>query len=200
MKRILPTIAVFLSSAIAGLWGFAQEHTLIAYIALGIAGFILLYALSWLIKILWRLIGKSLTSLVFMTALAGICFTLSWHKLINPLAGLCVGLITGLAIAILLIRMVGSKAQYSIIFGEIFAFLTSYMVKAYIKRETIQTAEDVEAENNDYKNIVLVLSNQMGYTKQQAKLAADYVMQTLPLKSSLEEKIKQALQFKGRNN
>jgi hypothetical protein len=86
------------------------------------------------------------------------------------------------------------------IFGEIFSFLTGYQVKNYVARQTIVPKEDKEAESADRKNIILVLHQELGFTTTEAKRAADYAVSQMPLDASLEDKIKTALQFSGKNN
>jgi hypothetical protein len=116
------------------------------------------------------------------------------------MVGYYAGLALGACLLIICLRTLGKRAQTSTIFGEVFSFITGYQLRAYIDRQTIISKEDKAIVNNDYKNIILILNQQMGYTKKEAKELAEYAIENTPLESSIEDKIKQALQYQGRNN
>jgi hypothetical protein len=200
MKRILRIIAVIIGALIFTVWGNIQEHPAIMYIGIIIGCFLGIALTAFIFKSLWKLIGVSITSIFFLVLISGILFTLSWHGIINSALSYGIGIIIGLLLILIVIRWLASKSYNSILFGEIFGFITGYKLKAFVSKGKLDTKENLVSENNDYNNIKLILIKQMGFSKKEAIEATDYAVENVPLDASIEDKIKQALQYQGKNN
>ncbi len=200
MRRVLTFIALAITSLIITAWGEIQQHPAVMYAGIIIGGFIGLAIVVFIIKWLWRLIGKSLTSTLFLLLSGAIIYTLAWHEILSPVISLVLGVSVGFMLLLVLIRSLGKYAQTSMIFGEIFSFFTGYQLKSYLTRESIMSAEEREVERNDYKNIQVILVQNLGFDKKEAKEAAAYVIENTPLEASIEDKIQTALKYCGRNN
>jgi hypothetical protein len=124
---------------------------------------------------------------------------LSWHNIVNSIIGYASGIAVGSLLSVSGLRWLGKKAQKSMVMGELFSFFTSYQLKAYLARESVIAKEDKDLEDNDKKNIVVVLKESMGLSRKEALEAAEYAVVSSPLESSMDEKVKLALQYHGRN-
>src|SRR4030042_6901088 len=180
MKNVLSYSALFVIAFIISLIGSFQENQVLIYGGVALAGFLILSIALYLFKFLAKLIGKSLSSSLYLCALAAIVALLSIHSLISPVIALSSGAVIGIMMILITIRVLGRKALTSVIFGEVFGFLTGYQLKAYIARRTILTDEQKSIETNDYKNIILVLK-EMGFKKEEQKELARFAVDESPL-------------------
>ena len=176
----------------------AHPNVKISLIILG--GFLALALLVWLFKKLCKLIDSSLASTIFLLALGAATFFLIKYDIINPLIGYYGGLGIGILLAVSCIRWIGKKAETSMIVGEVFSFFTGYGLKSYIERDTIVTKEFKEIEHDDEKNIIEVLTKQMEFTRKEAKEAARYAVENIPVEAPIEQKIKEALKYQDNLN
>jgi hypothetical protein len=199
MKHIITTITLAIATIAAFIAGEVQQHPALLYAGVILGG---LFALAVLTRILgwsWRFLQKSITTKLFALGLVIVCALIAYHGIVNPIVGYGAGVSIGILLSFSLVRSVSKHAHNSMIFGEVFSFLTGYQVKNYIARQTIVPKEDKEADSNDRQNIILVLHQEFGFTKSEAKQAADYAVSQTPLNAELEEKIKTALQYTAKN-
>lgn len=201
MKKIISYAALFLIAFIVTLIGSFQERQALIYGGVIFAGFLVLSIAVYLFKFLMRLIGKSLTSFLYLSALAAIAVVLSLNALISPVIALSSGAVIGVLLLMVSTRALGRKAMTSTIFGEVFSFLTGYELRAYVseRRKAIITDEQKEVESNDYHNIILVLK-ELGFKSTERKQMALYAVDNSPLDLPIEDKVKIALELQqGRN-
>lgn len=196
MKRAITFIIIFTASLLFVFWG---QNPGITYAGIIIAGFLGLALFAYMIKSLWKLIGKSFTSAIFILLIAVIAYTLSWHGIISGVITYTAGIFIGTGLTLLLVRWIARFAHNSTLFGELFSFLTGYKVKAFVVRQNIMPKEDMEIEKADHANIILILKQQMGYTAKEAKLRADHAIEETLAGDPLEDKILKAIQYHGRN-
>ena len=199
MRKILTAALIALSSFITILVGQAQEHPVLLYTGIIIGGFLVLALAIYLIKFVAKTIGGTFTSFFSLLALGSIVFVLVWHGIASPVIGYISGILIGISISMSVLRWLGKKAQKSMVMGEVFSFMTSYQLKAYLARESVIAKEDKDLENNDKKNIIVVLK-EVGFTKKEASEAAEHAITQAPLEASLDDKVKLALSFIGRQN
>ncbi len=202
MKRVIIPVAI--TGAIATFFNTIKDYLLahpnvkVALIMLG--GFLVLALIVWLFKKLCNLIGSSMTSTIFLLTLGATTYFLIKYQVVNPFISYYGGLGIGLLLGITCIRWLGKKAETSMIVGEVFSFFTGYKLKSYIERDTIVTKTTKEIENNDEKNIIEVLTKQMEFTRKEAKEAAQYVSDNMPVEMPLNEKVKEALKYQDNLN
>lgn len=147
-----------------------------------------------LLRLLAKVIGKGFTAIIF-TAL---CLTalgfLSANDIVNAIVTFSVGVPLSSILFCMVLRKLGKTAEKSIIASEIFSFITNYSIKSVIADNNIVSKEIKVGSDNDFKNIILVLHSEMGFTKKEAKTAAEFAMEQLP-DAPVQEKIKKALQY-----
>lgn len=199
MKRVL-TFALLLAISLAlAIIGQFQNHPALVYIGMSMGALIILSLIVYLIKFLFHFIGINVSSFVFMLVLGGIAGVLIWHGFTSPFMGYVIGVAVGLFLTIFTLRKIGVLAQTSTIFGEVFGFLTGYKVKAYVARQSIISKDDMDDEHADRQNIVLILNQQLGFSKRESRELAEYAIEHAP-NASIEDKVKSALQYKGSLN
>lgn len=199
MKRIITFVLLGIVSMIMAGVGQAQNYPLLIYIGVGLGGFLALSLVVYLVNFLFRLLGANISSFLFMSAICAIAGVLIWHGFANPFISYAIGISVGLLLTVFLLRKVGVLAQTSTIFGEIFGFITGYQVKAYIARQSIISKAEKDGEHADHHNIILILNQQLGFSKREARKLADYAIENMP-DASIEDKVKGALQYHGSLN
>lgn len=198
MRKVLSFITLAVMSFITMIVGQIQAHPVLLYAGVIFGGFLVLALVVYLLKLLWRVIGNSLTSILFLLASGIIIATMIYQGVINAIISFGVGIIIGLLLTLVLIRRLSNKAHTSMIFGELFTFITNYQVRAYVSKDRIKDKADREVETNDTANIILILKNQMGYSKSEAREAAEYAIVECPINAPIEDKIQTALAYHGK--
>lgn len=199
MKRIISLVAVFLTSLVTMLIGQAREHPALVYAGVIIGSLLALSLLAWVIKWLCKLIGKNITSALFLTLASATLVILAVYGIINSLTSIISGTVLGILLITVFIRWLSKLAQKSMMFGEVFSFFTGYELKGFIEHKTLVSKESKVSEDNEYKNIVAVLKSS-GLSSGEAKSAANYALSMTDEDDSLEEKIKLAFQYQGKND
>lgn len=199
MKRVITFVLLGIVSMIMAGIGQAQNFPMLIYIGVGLGGFLVLSLVVYLINFLFRLLGTNISSFLFMSAICAIAGILIWHGFVNPIISYGMGIAIGLIITVFALRKIGKVAQSSTIFGELFGFVTGYKVKAYVTRNSIISADAKESDTAEYKNIILILHQQLGFPKRKARELADYAITEVP-DAPIEQKIEKALQYQGSLN
>lgn len=157
-------------------------------IVIGIIGLFIL------LRLLSKVIGKGFTAIIF----ASLCLTalgfLSANAIVSSIVTFSIGVPLSSILFCLVLRKIGKTAEKSIIASEIFSFITNYRIKSVIADKNIVAKEVKLGNDNDFKNIILVLHSEMGFTKKEAKTAAEFAMEQLP-DAPVQDKIKKALQY-----
>lgn len=194
MKRILMLVLAAVASYAAMVIGKLQEHPVLLYLGMTLAAMLVLGLMVWLAKLVARFIGWAMTSAVYLTAGLGIVGLLSWNDLIPNIIGYSVAMVFSTALCLVFIRRLARWAQKSLLWGEVFSFVSNYQLKSYINRDKIVDRETAITYNVDYKNIVVVLRS-MDIGKEEAKEAAVYAIEQAPAEQPIEAKIKLALKY-----
>ena len=103
------------------------------------------------------------------------------------------GIVAGFLLAISLLRNLGKWAQKSVMFGEMFSFITSYKIKSYLEKDRIIPVEDKLDLEKERGDLIATLIN-LDYSPKDSKQMADYAMKEIP-NANIEDKLKRALQF-----
>ena len=147
-----------------------------------------------LLRLLAKVIGKGFTAIIFMTLCLTALGFMSAHDVVNSMVSFSVGVQLSIFTFCLILRKIGKSAEKSLIASEILSFFTNYKIKSVISDNNIMPKEVKLASDNDFKNIILVLHSEMGFTKIEAKTAAEFAMEQLPT-APVQDKIKKALQY-----
>lgn len=199
MKRLLTIALIIIGSIIFTAWGKAQENPAILYTGLAIGILLTLVLTVYLIKTLLKLTKYSFASLLFVLLSGIILYALSRQNVITPVISYFTGIALGVLLLLVIMRWIARKSHTSLLFGEVFAFATGYQVKAFVRHDRIAGKDECESENNDIKNIILVLHQQFGYSRKEAEAAAEYAVNETEMSAPLEDKIYKAAQYHGRN-
>jgi hypothetical protein len=199
MKKIFFTLMSLLGSVGAVKWGDGA----IFWIGFGILAFAsltLFVILTWgLVKLFQWTKTLALYNILSITTLCILT--------IKGVIGVNVGLATTIPLAaifsLILLRLIGTHAQTSVIWGEIFSWLTGYKIKNFIKVEnndgnklkevTMVKVDEVVDKKEERDNIIAVLVK-LEFKNKDAKEAANYAIQEKP-NSTTEEKVKCALNY-----
>ncbi len=199
MKKALTLIFLLILSYTAVAVGRVNEIQPLWYAGLGFGAAVLLAMVIGVIKMTGRFMSQSVSSGFFVTVALAIVGVLSWQSVIPAFLGYSVGTILGICLFMIVFRKLAQWAQTSMIFGEVFQFVSAYQVRSYLTKETLVEKQDMQVINIDFKNVCLVLK-QMGYQAGEAKEAATYALAESTSKEPLEDKIKRALQYFGENS
>jgi Holliday junction resolvasome RuvABC DNA-binding subunit len=97
-------------------------------------------------------------------------------------------------LALAIVRQVANVAQRSIIWGEVFSFLSNYRIRSYLDKNRIVDRNTAYALKEDCDNLVLALRN-MGFNKIEAKEAAINALRDCRVDDTFEYKFRLALQY-----
>lgn len=152
-----------------------------------------------LIKLLGVFISTQLSSILFMSSSLAI---IGWLISIGEISGwLSFGLAGGFGMvwSLLVIRLLARYAQFSVIFGELFALASGYQIRHYIGKKGLLVDEDEHIQVNliDLRNVTLCVK-ELGFPAREAKTAAEYACLEYP-DSPLEDKVKYALKSLNKN-
>jgi len=216
MKRILSFIAITVASVVIMIVGQAQEHKALLYIGVVIGGLVGLAIIVYLAKFLCRTIGSSITSTVFLIACGVVVTVLIAQGIISTAVAYPTGIFLGFMLSASIIRAIAKRAESSFLFGDMFAWVTSYEIRAYIRdmfawvtsyeirayirHGTLTPKAEAINEHDDYKNLVHVLKRSLGLSKIDAEKAAEYAVMITPINASIEDKLQSALQYHGKSN
>ena len=162
-----------------------------------VCGFIAIGFAVWLFKVLATFIGQSLASIVYVVALLIVVGFLAGNQVINSVVSFASGSVLGGILSWLVIRKFGKMAEKSIVAGEIFSFVSNYGIKHFIDRNSLVEKDAKIGNTEDYKNIILILSSEMGFKKIEAKEAATYALAQTTPNDPLETKLETALKYLG---
>ena len=109
------------------------------------------------------------------------------------------GTVLGIYLYFLIIRKLGRLAEKSVIASEVFSFLSGYRIKSYIVRDSLMERDTKLAYDAEYKNIILILKSNYGFTKTESHEAIQYAIEEKP-DASIEDKIRVALQYLDSQN
>lgn len=195
MKRALTLIVLLILSYVAVAIGKLQGIDALWYAGLGFGCAVLLAMVLGVFKLVAHFIGNSLTSILFTFTSLVIVGVLAYFGKVNAFVGYTVGTVCGVMLFLMMFRKLAKWAQGSMIFGEVFSFVSNYKVRSYLYQNRIESAENMNVYNVDYKNLILVLNEQMGYSTVEAKKAASYAISELPVQSSFEDKVRESLKY-----
>ena len=201
MKTLKTFVGLFVISAVSVglviLMGW-NKYPAVDKIMMILGGIIVLSIIAWALKFVAKYIGNLTTSILFVTLSLVVVGILSASNIIPAIASYSVGTCLGGVLFCLVLRKVGKLAEKYVIAGEIFTFLTSYGIKGFVVNKELVEKETKLVSDADYKNIILILKSEMGFTKTEAQKAADYAMKQLP-EAPLKDKIQTALQYLDKN-
>lgn len=202
MKKFLALIIVGIAS-----WGMMAsaeliKHPVLFYTGLIIAGILGLGLVVWATKHFARFIGWSMSSCVYLILALATLGTLGFYKLIPAGVGIVSTMVLSVLLSVMIIRRVGSKAQTSLFWGSVFAFITGYKIRSLINiskdKVNIVSVEKATNDDVDRENVKQALRS-LGFSKQEANEATDYAMENKP-DGSLAEKVQCALTYINSNN
>jgi len=195
-RRGMAVLITATGAIIAAGVGAIQEHPVIMWGGIIAGGLLVVAVVLWLIKKSGHAIFTTLTSSLFLFVAAVVCGFLAYHSVINSLAGYIAGFVIAGGLTFLLYRRIGKSAQRSMVWGELFTFLTGYEVRAVIHRNTVVDKEERQNEKAEFNNIVVVLKDNYQLKAKEAKEAATYALNNAG-DAPLEEKIRLAFQYHG---
>ena len=194
MRRTLPLIFTLIGSVITALAASVAEHPVIMYIGMTIAGLVALLLISKLITAIWHYLTNTIVPISLVAAGLVTTGLLSYFKVLPPIWGFATGGILGITLYWLLMRRLAAKAHTSVILGELFSFVSNYKIRSYIQHKSIVERNNAVETTQDIKNLELILTEQMGYTKTQSKEAASHVKDSYP-DAPMDEKVVKALSY-----
>ena len=193
MRKILFGIVSTAGSIGAVKWGIGT----IFWVGFGILcfiGLVLFILITWgLVKLFkWSItiaLYDILTIATISTLTARGLVSLNWYFATTLPLTVCFSLI--------IIRFIAYHAQTSVIWSEIFSWITGYKIH-YIYQDKKQERKiapinNAKTEITDKANIISALTN-WGYSKQEAKRGAEYALEESP-EALLEEKVICALNY-----
>ncbi len=200
MKRALTLIVLLIISYAVVVSGRIQEIEAIWYSGLVFGCAVVLVIILALFKMACRFLSRSLTSMLFTFTALVIVGLLSWFGKINAFVGYATGMVFGVALFWVFFRKLAGWAQRSMLFGEVFQFASNYKIRSYLTKETLVPKEVAMTLNVDFKNITLLLREQMGYPAIEAKEAAAYAIEETESDATIEDKVKKALNYLDTEN
>lgn len=120
---------------------------------------------------------------------AGLVF---WFVNANPFIGYLAGAVLGMSLTVLVFRKLGRSAQNSLATLDLFTKLTAYNPSYTINIEHIKPV----IKNEDYKEMMIVLKEQMGFKSALAKEAINFAISRIP-NETIDEKLREALKYLG---
>lgn len=196
-RRGMAVLITAAGAVIAAGVGAIQEHPAIMWGGMIVGSLLVIAVILWLIKKSGRAIFTTLTSSLFLIAAAVACGFLAYNGVINSMAGYISGFLIACSLTFVLYRRIGKSAQRSMVWGELFTFLTGYEVRAVIHRNTVVDKEERQNEKAEFNNIVVVLKDSYQLKATEAKEAAAYALNHANGDAPLEEKIRLAFQYHG---
>ena len=197
MKTLKTFVGLFVISAVSVglvfLMGW-NKYPAVDRTMMILGGIICLSIIAWALKFVAKYIGNLTTSILFITLSLVVLGILSAKSISPSIVSYSVGTLFGGILFVLILRKVGKLAEKSVIAGEIFTFITSYGIKGFVVNKELVEKETKLVSDADYKNIILILKSEMGFTKSEAQQAADYAMKQLP-EAPLKDKIQTALKY-----
>lgn len=199
MKKLLSIIILATISLGFMLAGGATSNQSLIY-----AGFILgtlvgIGIIASIISLTCHFIGTSLSSFLYLAIALALGAYLTIQSILPAYIGYALGFSIGIVMLLIIIRKIARASHNSIIFGEVFSFVSGYKVKSYIDNNSIIPKEQKLNDRSDYCNITLILNQELGLNKKEAELAAKHAVIELP-KAPLEDKLQAALQYHDRQN
>lgn len=200
MKRLWSFLILDAIAGISAIIGAAQQHPALMYAGIIGGGFLVLALAVYLTRFIWRLIGYSLSSFLFLVAIGTITGFLTFNGLVQPILSFFIGIGLGMLMLFVIFRKLANLAQRSMVFGEAFSFISGYGVRAFIERErkTMITKESKTLEDNDSKNIIALLKD-MGFSYKEAKDRAGFAIAQTKVETPLEDKVEIALRYGQQN-
>lgn len=195
MKRALTLILLLIISYAVVVSGRIQEIDAIWYAGLVFGCAVALVIILALFKMMCRFMSRSLTSMLFTFTALAIVGVLSWFGKINAFVGYATGMVFGIALFWVFFRKLAGWAQRSMLFGEVFQFTSGYKIRSYLTKDTLIPKETAVTLNVDFKNLTLILREQLGYPASDAKEAAAYAIEETKADDTIEEKVKKALSY-----
>jgi hypothetical protein len=193
MKNILITIALLIGTILTTAFTKIQQHPALFYTVIIVVGFLSLALVIMVLKRILHTIQVSLISTLFISTATIILIVLAHYKVLNSIVGVLTGITAGFLMAVSLLRNLGRWAQKSVMFGEVFSFITSYRVKGYIDGNRIIPEEDKLNFDKERGDLIAILMN-LKYSSKEAKERADYAFAEVP-NANFEDKVKRALQY-----
>lgn len=197
IKKVFALIVVFVVSyslmAIAALNGWQA----VKLIFLGFAAAVTLAIVLQVVKLFGFFVKWSMASVLY--CLAGLA-VIGWLAYIGEISGFVSYIFTTIfagALILLIVRRIAKKAQKSVIMGEIFAFVSDYKIRLYLKDTELQEKETAINLRKDEKNLYVILAD-LGFSKAVAREAAAAAISEMP-HASLEDKTKAALRLVAQN-
>ncbi len=194
MRRIIPLVFTLIGATITALAASVAEHPVIMYAGMTVAGLVALLLLAKLITAIWHYLTNTIVPISLIATALITTGLLSFFKVIPAIWGFATGSLLGITLYWLLMRQLAAKAHSSVILGELFSWLSNYKIRSYMQRKAIVERTEALETEQDIKNLMLVLTEQMGYTNKQAKEAANHVRESYP-DASMSEKITKALNY-----
>jgi hypothetical protein len=193
MKYIIALLALGI-----GIWGLVTweiftKHPNWFYGGLVVLGLLVLGIAVWVAKKLAKFIGWSFTSSVYLVVVMIILGLLAHYDKIPSMASLIGGVILGGLLAVMIIRRIAFKADKSLYWGEIFAWVTGYKLHYVMQDEKIMEVEIATKDKIAMENIIGALTT-LQYSKKESKEAANYALEEIP-NGKLAEQVKCALNF-----
>lgn len=195
MKRAIILLILLVISYAVVVVGMLRENEALWYTGIGFGCAVALAVILGIVKMVWRFMARSITSILFVLTSLVILGVLSWYGLISAFIGYAIGTVFGVVLFWLVFRKLANWAEKSMLFGEIFSFLTNYKIRSYLTKAGMVDKETKIIYNVDYRNIVLVLTKQLGYSAEEAEEAAQYAVSESEADKPIEHKIGEALKF-----
>lgn len=202
MRKVLAGLGVLVGSYISCIVGWANDNPFWAWLGLIVAGMLALALLVWIATKIAECLGWALTNALYLVVALSVTGLLAWHAIVPAFVGYSLGALFGVCLFLTMFRMVGRNAQYSIMIGEVFSFLSAYRIRSYLTHESEDrppTLIDKRTAINitvDMKNLVLVLK-ELGYTNTIARDVAGHTLSTVEPGTSFEDKVRAALAYIG---
>lgn len=194
IRRILGIIVVAIGSYIAVAVGILQDHTVLLYSGMVVAGILTLGLVVWLVKVTARFIGWAFTSVLYLMAAMAIVGYVTWQGMIPAFAGFMLGCLLGVCLVMVIIRRLAKWAQNSILWSEVYSFLSAYEIRSFLVKDTIVDRDTNYSMTVDFKNVVLVLRD-MQFSKAEARDAAMFACEKTGVNEPIEAKIQKALYY-----
>lgn len=197
MGKLLFGVLLIISSIAMVLW----TNGILFWVGVSVLSLAGLIIFSLITAVFVKTIKWNMTLVLYLSLAVTSLIILIGKGVVNSLTGIYVIVPLSAMFMLFMIRSIASKAQTSVIFSEIFSWLTGYKIKGFIKVDKknksskVVSKDDVIEDKEVLDNIVAVLtSDTLKFKTKEAKLAAIYAVENCP-DGDNEEQVKCALSY-----
>ncbi len=181
-----------------GFWGLLTWQVFVNHPnwfwgGLAIFGVLALGVAVWVARKVAKFIGWSFSNCIYLCVAIIILGVLSFKSIIPSFAGVISAVLLSGLFVVTVIRIISSKAHTSLIWAEVFVWLTGYKLRNIIQDNELVKVEKAVKEKSNRETIVGAL-RQLEYLKKDSEEAADHAIEEMP-DETIENQVKCALNY-----